>query len=197
MRKAFMGQCLACVIPMGATAVSAEDLSYGDFDYDALVEELPIESEVFGPVLTFTSRSGAVTTFYGQVNLTYQSFADGEKTTSDIVDNGNWNSRLGFTYTQPIGENTLRFRFETGLTMRNSGLVSQDRSRRTGPTGRRPCCAGSRWRSIPTTARSRSGRAPRPRTGRRGWTTASPSSPVRRTPPTASVPSASATTMAT
>ncbi len=126
MRKAFMGQCLACVIPMGATAVSAEDLSYGDFDYDALVEELPIESEVFGPVLTFTSRSGAVTNIYGQVNLTYQSFADGEQTTSGIVDNGNWNSRLGFTYTQPIGEDTLRFRFETGLTMRNSGLVSQE-----------------------------------------------------------------------
>jgi hypothetical protein len=100
-------------------------LTYGDFDYDALTEELPIESEVFGPRLTFTNRSGAVTNIYGQVNLTYQSFADGEETTSNLVDNGNWNSRLGFTYTQPIGESTLRYRFETGLTLRNSSLVSQ------------------------------------------------------------------------
>jgi hypothetical protein len=125
MRKSLLGHCLACLLPIGATTAGAEDLTYGDFDYDALVEELPIESEVYGPALTFTSRSGAVTTFYGQVNLTYQSFDDGEQTTDGIVDNGNWNSRLGFTYAQPIGENTLRYRFETGLTLRNSGLVSQ------------------------------------------------------------------------
>lgn len=126
MRKSILCKCLTCALSIGATAASAEELSYGDFDYDALVEELPIDSEVFGPPLTFTSRSGAVTTFYGQVNLTYQGFDDGEETTSNLVDNGNWNSRLGFTYTQPIGENTLRYRFETGLTMRNSGLVSQE-----------------------------------------------------------------------
>lgn len=125
MRRVFLGDWLACLLVLGATTANAQDLTYGYFDYDALTEELPIESEVFGPRLTFTSRSGAVTTIYGQVNLTYQSFADGEETTSNIVDNGNWNSRLGFTYTQPIGESTLRYRFETGLTLRNSSLVSQ------------------------------------------------------------------------
>lgn len=112
---------LACGAPMALAQTAPET----DFDYDALTEERPIESEVFGPRLTFTNRSGAVTNVYGQVNLTYQSFADGEETTGNIVDNGNWNSRLGFTYTQPLGESTLRYRFETGLTLRNSGLVSQ------------------------------------------------------------------------
>lgn len=126
MVKSPLGRFLATVLAFGATAASAQELSYGDFDYDSLVEELPIESESFGPSLTFTSQSGAITTFYGQFNLAYQSFDDGEQTTSDVVDNGNWNSRLGFTYVQPIGENTLRYRFETGLTMRNSGLVSQE-----------------------------------------------------------------------
>ncbi len=125
MRRVYLGDWLACLLVLGATTASAQDLTYGDFDYDALTEELPIESEVYGPRLTFTNRSGAVTNIYGQVNLTYQSFDDGEETTSNIVDNGNWNSRLGFTYTQPIGESTLRYRFETGLTMRNSSLVSQ------------------------------------------------------------------------
>jgi hypothetical protein len=42
------------------------------------------------------------------------------------VDNGNWNTRLGFTVTQPFDDNTLRFRFETGLGLRNSAQVSQD-----------------------------------------------------------------------
>ena len=117
---------------VGATTTIAQEVSepepYLGFgsDYDALVEELPIESEVFGPPLTFTNSSGGVTTFYGQVNLTYQSFDDGQETTSNIVDNGNWNSRLGFTISQPFGENTFRARFETGLTMRNSSLVNQN-----------------------------------------------------------------------
>ena len=98
-------------------------------DYDALVEELPIESEVYAPATTFTNQSGGVTTFYGQLNLTYQSYDDGEQTTDGIVDNGNWNTRLGFTVTQPLDSSTLRFRFETGLGLRNSALVSQDFSR--------------------------------------------------------------------
>jgi hypothetical protein len=84
---------------------------------------------VYGPATTFTNDSGGVATFYGQLNLTYQSFDDGGQTTSRLVDNGNWNSRLGLTITQPIGENTLRLRFESGLTMRNSSLVSQNETR--------------------------------------------------------------------
>jgi hypothetical protein len=117
----------ACLIAFLATSAVAQDPVEDVFpsDYDALIEELPIESEVFGPRTTFTNPSGGVTTFYGQVNLTYQSFDDGGRTTGNLVDNGNWNSRLGLTITQPLGENTLRLRFESGLTLRNSALVSQ------------------------------------------------------------------------
>jgi hypothetical protein len=127
MRTSFAGHCGCCLLalfPPVAAAQAQEAPVFGS-DYDALEEELPIESEVLGPRLTFTNARGGVATFYGQVNLTYQSFDDGQETTSNIVDNGNWNSRLGFTISQPINENTLRWRFETGLTLRNSSLVSQ------------------------------------------------------------------------
>jgi hypothetical protein len=127
MRTSFAGHCGCCLLalfPPVAAAQAQEAPVFGS-DYDALEEELPIESKVLGPRLTFTNARGGVATFYGQVNLTYQSFDDGQETTSNIVDNGNWNSRLGFTISQPINENTLRWRFETGLTLRNSALVSQ------------------------------------------------------------------------
>jgi hypothetical protein len=127
MRRVLFGTGVAGLFGLGAVAAMAQEAPQPVFgsDYDALIEELPIESEEFGPPLTFTTRSAAVLTLYGQVNLAYQSFDDGAETTSNIVDNGNWNSRLGFTYAQPIGDDTLRFRFESGLTMRNSSLVSQ------------------------------------------------------------------------
>ena len=128
MRKLLWWHCLAGLLVLEASAAIAQDGTADGFgsDYDALTEELPIESQVFGPSTTFTSPGGGVAVFYGQVNLTYQSFDDGVETTSNIVDNGNWNSRLGFTISQPMGADTLRWRFETGLTMRNSSLVSQN-----------------------------------------------------------------------
>jgi hypothetical protein len=113
---------LPAFLAMAAPALGQEK---PNFDYDVPVSEAPIESRVFGPSLTFTSPDGGVTVFYGQFNLAYQSFNDGQETTTNLVDNGNWNSRLGLTFTQPLGESTLRARFETGLTMRNSSLVSQ------------------------------------------------------------------------
>ena len=127
-RRSFVGHYLTCLLAVGASAADAQDLTEEVFpsDYDALVDELPIESEVYGPATTFTNQSGGVTTFYGQLNLTYQGYDDGEQTTSGIVDNGNWNTRLGFTVTQPLDNSTLRFRFETGLGLRNSAQVSQD-----------------------------------------------------------------------
>jgi hypothetical protein len=130
MRSSLWEPGLICALALTATTALAQDAPDPVFgsDYDALTEELPITSEVFGPPLTFTNDSGGVTTFYGQVNLVYQSFDDGGQTTSNIVDNGNWNSRLGFTITQPFGENTFRARFETGLTMRNSSLVDQNQT---------------------------------------------------------------------
>jgi hypothetical protein len=128
MRKSFAGRCSLALLAAGASAAGAQDLTGEVFpsDYDALIQELPIESDVYGPSTTFTNQSGGVATFYGQVNLTYQGFDDGGQTTSGIVDNGNWNTRLGFTVSQPINESTLRFRFETGLGLRNSALVSQE-----------------------------------------------------------------------
>ena len=129
MRISVVAHCLSCLCALGASAAAAQTVTKADLAYDDLIEEQPIDSKVYGPALTFTNASGGTTTFYGQVNLVYQSFDDGAQTTSDIVDNGNWNSRLGFTISQPVGEATLRLRFETGLTMRNSSLVSQTQSR--------------------------------------------------------------------
>jgi hypothetical protein len=126
MTKLFVVHFMACALVIGASAAAAQEKAEGDFDYDALIEELPIESEVFGPPLTFNLFSGGEMTFYGQFNPVLQSFDDGEETTSGIVDNGNWNSRVGFTIVQPTGDLILRARFETGLGFRNSALVSQD-----------------------------------------------------------------------
>lgn len=117
---------LALVSP---TALAESELETeppeNNFDDDLLDADEPIYSPVYGPRLTFTSPNGGVTVLYGQFNLAYQSLDDGEDTTSKIVDNGNWNSRFGVTYTLPVGENTFRARFETGLTRRNSSLISQ------------------------------------------------------------------------
>jgi hypothetical protein len=123
MSKSFV--CMICALTLWAPAAAAQEAKT-DFDYDALIEELPVESEIFGPPLTFNLYSGGTMTFYGQFNPVFQSFDDGEDTTSGIVDNGNWNSRLGFTVIQPTGDLTLRARFETGLGLRNSALVSQE-----------------------------------------------------------------------
>lgn len=126
MVRSYLGGCLACLTTISSSTAIAQDQVETFFDYDALVEELPIESDVFEPITTYTNDSGGVTTFYGQLNLVYQSFNDGEETTDGIVDNGNWNTRLGVTVTQPLDYTTLRLRFETGLGLRNSALVSQD-----------------------------------------------------------------------
>jgi hypothetical protein len=128
MGKSFRSTSLACLLAFCASSAAAQEQPGEDFDYDALVEELPIESEVYGPSLTYTDENGVVTTIYGQVNLTYQSFDDGEETTSNIVDNGNWNSRLGITHILPFESSTLRFRFESGLTLRNTSLVDQNQT---------------------------------------------------------------------
>ena len=94
------------------------------YQYESYTD-IPIESEIFEPPLTFPSPLGVIT-LYGQFNPTYQSFNDGDWTTDGIVDNGNWNSRLGFLVYKPLGDFTLRGRFESGLTQRNSALVTQN-----------------------------------------------------------------------
>ena len=94
------------------------------YKYDSLTE-VPIESDLFEPELTYETQAG-VFTLYGQINLAYQSFDDGGQITDGIVDNGNWNTRLGFLVNKPVGDFTLRARFESGLGLRNSALVSQE-----------------------------------------------------------------------
>ena len=129
MEKLLLSSCLSWILlidPTGAAEQIVPDGGiYGDlYEYD-VDTEAPIESEVFTPPLTFTNALGTIT-LYGQANLAYQSFNDGETTTDGIVDNGNWNTRLGFLYRKPIGDFTLRARFESGLGLRNSASVLQE-----------------------------------------------------------------------
>jgi len=129
MGRLFLGWCLAWILVVGASAAAEQEVPDSEA-YNATYEyevdaDAPIESEVFTPPLTFTNEFGTIT-LYGQVNLTYQSFDDGETTTDGIVDNGNWNTRLGFLYKKPLGDFNLRARFESGLGLRNSSAVSQE-----------------------------------------------------------------------
>lgn len=124
MHRLAQGIVLGCM--MWCTGAQAQEAAKTDFDYDASVEELPTDSEIYGPPLTFDMFSGGVMKFYGQFNPAVQSFDDGEETTASLVDNGNWNSRAGFTITQPLDGMILRARFETGLGFRSSAAVSQD-----------------------------------------------------------------------
>lgn len=106
-----------------------EIFDYSLYDYEDYIQpaDAVIESEPFTPRLTFTNRNGSEAVFYGQFSPTYQIFDDGEETTDGLVDNGNWNSRLGFLVRVPLNETTLlRFRFESALGLRSSAGVSQE-----------------------------------------------------------------------
>jgi hypothetical protein len=62
---------------------------------------------------------------YGQIHFSVQSFDDGKKRTTNLVDITNANSRAGF-YFQPTGNGDgLSFQFETGLGFRPSSSTSQ------------------------------------------------------------------------
>lgn len=75
---------------------------------------------------TYTSENGGTFTWYGQFNPTLQYFDDGESDSTRLLDNAASNSRLGFTITQPFGENTLKFNFETALSLRSTAGVNQN-----------------------------------------------------------------------
>lgn len=127
--KPLLHCCATSVLVVGTFASAEQAPPYGGaydeiYGYDDLADA-PIESDIFEPPLTFDSPFGIIT-LYGQVNLAYQSFDDGVTTTDGIVDNGNWNSRLGFLVYKPVGDLTLRARFESGLTQRNSAFTTQD-----------------------------------------------------------------------
>jgi len=114
------------MLAVPAPVIAQTTVTEADQDEIDPIADLPIESEVYAPALTFTNQTGGVTTYYGQVNLAYQRFDDGDAVTDGIVDNGNWNTRLGVTVAQPHDIGTLTFRFETGLGLRNGALISQD-----------------------------------------------------------------------
>jgi hypothetical protein len=76
--------------------------------------------------LTFTNASGTTATFYGQVNLTFQSVDDGEETYQNFVDNANSASRLGFWIDGTLWGNTARFNFETALGIESTSETNQD-----------------------------------------------------------------------
>jgi hypothetical protein len=130
MRRNFALGCTSLILLSAPPAFAQQNVSdvqaaYDEIYKDDLDTETPIESEIFEPPLTFDTPLGTVT-LYGQVNLTYQSFDDGGTTTDGIVDNGNWNTRLGFLVYKPLADDfTLRARFESGLGLRNSAAVSQ------------------------------------------------------------------------
>ena len=55
MTKSITVHCLSCFLMLGAYAATAQDVAEGDFDYDAAIEDLPIESEAYAPATTFTN----------------------------------------------------------------------------------------------------------------------------------------------
>lgn len=75
---------------------------------------------------TYTNDNGGTVKWYGQVNPTLQYYDDGAEDFTRLLDNSASNSRLGLTITQPFGENTLKFNFETALSLRASDGVNQN-----------------------------------------------------------------------
>ena len=75
--------------------------------------------------LVFNSKSGATTTFYGQINLTYQGVDDGTDTYQEFVDNSNSGSRVGLWIDTPLVGNRFRFNFETSLGLKTTADTSQ------------------------------------------------------------------------
>jgi hypothetical protein len=113
------------VATAGGRSAGAETLTEDQTVPEVGEEIITLPEGEDGERFVFRNQSGGKITFYGQFNPTYQSFDDGGQTTDGVVDNGNWNSRLGFQIVQPLNDVTLRVRFETGLGLRNSALISQ------------------------------------------------------------------------
>ena len=75
--------------------------------------------------LRFPIGSDYILDGYGQFHFAYQSFDDGRKTTENLVDISNANSRFGFYIEPADGSDGLSFQFETGLGFRPSSKTSQ------------------------------------------------------------------------
>jgi len=74
----------------------------------------------------FTAENGSTARFYGQFNLGYLSYDDGQKTTSRLVDNANSNSRVGFWLEFPFqNETTLKFNAEAAVGFFQSNKLTE------------------------------------------------------------------------
>ncbi|WP_406649790.1 porin [Aliisedimentitalea scapharcae] len=84
---------------------------------------------VAGPAaaeMKYDNGSGGSVLLYGQLSPAYVWVDDGVSTYSNLVDNGHSNSRVGLWVTQPVGQDTFTFNFETALGLRQSFAVSQN-----------------------------------------------------------------------
>lgn len=63
--------------------------------------------------------------FYGHFSPTILGVDDGVDFYGNAADNSNSGGRIGFWFTNPIGENTLKFNVEAGLGVRQSAAISQ------------------------------------------------------------------------
>ena len=72
-----------------------------------------------------TSNGGSAL-LYGQLDPSYLSFDDGASTTSEIADNNNSNSRIGFWYRKPTDFGKFSINLETSLGLGPSSSMSQN-----------------------------------------------------------------------
>ena len=73
----------------------------------------------------YETRNGGTTLIYGQFDPGHLSFDDGVSTTSEIVDNTNANSRVGFWYRKPTDTGAFSINLETAFGLRPSAALSQ------------------------------------------------------------------------
>lgn len=74
----------------------------------------------------YETGNGGHILVYGQFDPAYLSFDDGVSTTSDIVDNTNSNSRIGFWYRKPTDTGEFSINLETAFGLRPSALLNQN-----------------------------------------------------------------------
>lgn len=87
--------------------------------------------------LVYENKSGGSVQLYGQFSPAFAHVDDGVESNTNFADSGTSGSRIGVRVTQPLGENTFRFRFETALGLPstagfdNFGNSGNDGYRRT------------------------------------------------------------------
>ncbi len=63
--------------------------------------------------------------FYGHFSPTILGVDDGVDTYGNAADNSNSGGRIGLWFTNPVGQNTLKFNLEVGLGVRQSASINQ------------------------------------------------------------------------